>query len=120
MASIPTRKSGASAEAVIACLERDGCVIVADALGAAAASAIRDDLAPHLTEKSERRANEMFDQQGASEFLPGNTRRTTGLIAKSPTARDLPQQLQALIEYQIHNPGLGYASMGDPSQMLRR
>jgi len=131
MATIPTLKSGASAEDVIECLTRDGCVVIPDMLDAAAASAIRRELDPHLTEKSERRANQLFALQGTSDFLPGNTRRTTGLIAKSPTVRTLathPMMLKICdatlgpncTSYQMHATAALVVGPGATVQVLHR
>lgn len=62
-------------------LLRNGCVVVRDVLGQEGRDAIKRDLAPYL-------ATAPTEVPGV-DFYPGNTRRVTGIIAKSPGYRAL-------------------------------
>ena len=64
-------------------LARDGCVVITGCADEAARAALTAQLAPF--EESAQPAEE----QGADVFYPGNTKRTTGLVAKCPAASDL-------------------------------
>jgi len=131
MAVISMLQPGARAEDVIERLERDGCVVVQGVLDAGALASIERELEPHLTKESERRLTETFEAAGAPDFLPGNTRRTTGLIAKSPTARVLathPLMLKVCdatlgpncSSYQVHATAALVVGPGATVQMLHR
>ena len=60
-------------------LERDGCAVVDRVASRATLDRIEAEMAPYVEANA----------QGPDEFSGKNTRRTGGLIARSPTAREL-------------------------------
>ena len=66
---------------VAAALARDGCAIVERLVPPAALARVRDELAPWLA----------ATPYGQDRFAGQRTRRTGGLIARSPACRDLVQ-----------------------------
>jgi ectoine hydroxylase-related dioxygenase (phytanoyl-CoA dioxygenase family) len=74
---------------IVAALRRDGCAIVRGLADASTVKAVRAEFAPYLAAiRSEPPKNVSYRSVG-EEFLPGNTTRVTGAIAKSPTCRSL-------------------------------
>lgn len=86
MAKIPILPSSSPAD-VIACLRQVGCVVATDALDKTARETLAKELAPHLeTSDAGASLNEKYAEQGGpSDFYPGNTKRVTAMVAKSPT-----------------------------------
>ena len=64
-------------------LARDGCVVITGCADEGARAALTAQLAPF------EESAEPAEEQGADVFYPGNTKRTTGLVAKCPGASDL-------------------------------
>src|ERR1022692_378039 len=89
MASIPVLPANSPSSEVVACLERDGCVVVRDVIDKAARDTIARELAPHLENSDAgNRLNKAYEANGGNgNFYPGNTKRITALVAKSETFR---------------------------------
>ena len=133
MPSIPTLPETAPAEDVVACLERDGCVVVRDVLNKASRDAIAHELAPHF-EKSDAgtRLNKTYEASGGDgNFYPGNTKRITGLVAKSETFRSMVTHhvtvsaCDAILKpncarYQVHATAALVVGPGATVQVLHR
>lgn len=81
-ATIPVRSAGNRVEALAEDLDRQGCLVVTDAMSDDKINALRSEMAPHMES-----AKIQADQPDA--FYPGLTRRVTALVARSETAREL-------------------------------
>src|SRR5262245_45292521 len=87
LAMLPSSEPAAT---VVGTLLRDGCVVVRDHVTKEDTEAMRREQSRFLERPdAEIRANKTFECFGTDEFLPGNTRRVTGLILKSPAFRNL-------------------------------
>jgi ectoine hydroxylase-related dioxygenase (phytanoyl-CoA dioxygenase family) len=133
MASIPVLPATSSAEDVVACLEHDGCVVVKDAIDKTSRDALARELAAHF-EKSDAgtRLNKTYEASGGDgNFYPGNTKRITGLVAKSETFRSLVTHHVTLsacdailkpncARYQVHATAALVVGPGATVQVLHR
>jgi len=84
MPSIPRCSAGDTPETLATALDEAGCVVVSGLLDAATLDRVRSELAPHLPERGD--TTELDDPDA---FYPGKTRRTTALVARSQTVRDV-------------------------------
>jgi ectoine hydroxylase-related dioxygenase (phytanoyl-CoA dioxygenase family) len=73
--------AGVASSSVAAALARDGCAVVEHLVSPTALARVRDELAPWLAATA----------YGQDQFAGQRTRRTGGLIARSPACRDLVQ-----------------------------
>ena len=118
---------------VVACLERDGCVVVRDVIDKAARDAIARELAPHLENSDAgNRLNKAYEAAGGNgNFYPGNTKRITALVAKSETFRSFvthPLMLSSCdailkpncASYQVHATAGLVVGPGATVQVLHR
>jgi ectoine hydroxylase-related dioxygenase (phytanoyl-CoA dioxygenase family) len=132
MEAFPRLPAGCSFQDVANALVETGAAIVENHLASEQLERLRVDLAPALDRpESEFRANATFASFGTNEFLPANTRRTTGLVARSPTFRALiadPLVLRvcdAILKpncsvYQVHATSALDIGPGATEQMLHR
>ncbi len=133
MPSIPSLSSKASPAEIVAALERDGCVVVKDAIDLTVREAIAAELAPHFeTSDSGDSLNKRYAADGGpSDFYPGNTKRVAALVKKSPTFRALvthPLMLSACdailkpncSTYQVHATAALMVGPGATVQVLHR
>ena len=81
-ASIPRLSADAPAAELAAALDAAGCLVVTDILGLEQRQAIRDEL---LQDMANARVIENDDP---TAFYPGQTRRVTALVTRSPTVTD--------------------------------
>ena len=105
---------------VAAALARDGCVVVERLVPRALLDRIGDELAPYLEKTA----------FGVDEFSGRRTRRTGGLIARSPTCRDVvmhPLVLDAVRQvlahattFQLHLTQVIAIGPGEPGQPIHR
>src|ERR1700722_76022 len=110
----------ASAEEICAALNEDGCVVVDRVVRPEVMDEVAQELRP-FTEKK---------QLGADEFSGRRTRRTGGLIARSPKSRELvmnPTVLGAVgkmlghaTSYQLHLTQVIAIGPGEPAQTIHR
>src|SRR5258708_792175 len=89
MASIPVVSANDSSSEVVACLERDGAVVVTGVTDRASRDAVLRELAPHLeVVDPDASINKAYEADGGtSNFYPGKTKRITALVARSETFR---------------------------------
>ena len=89
MPSIPVVAATDSAAKVVACLERDGAVVVSGVTDRATRDAVLRELAPHLEiVDPDASINKKYSEDGgAADFYPGKTKRITALVARSETFR---------------------------------
>jgi ectoine hydroxylase-related dioxygenase (phytanoyl-CoA dioxygenase family) len=133
MASIPGLSANSPSSEVVACLERDGCVVVRDIIDKAARESIARELAPHLENSDAgNRLNKAYEAAGGNgNFYPGNTKRITALVAKSETFRSFvthPLMLSACdailkpncAGYQVHATAGLVVGPGATVQVLHR
>jgi ectoine hydroxylase-related dioxygenase (phytanoyl-CoA dioxygenase family) len=133
MASIPVISSKDPPSAIVAALERDGCVVVTGVIDKSTRDAFARELAPHVEQTDENAAtdpnNKYYSNSGG--FYPGHTKRVTGLIAKSETFRGFvmhPMMLKACDailkpncdSYQLHVGSAIVVGPGATMQMLHR
>lgn len=134
MPRIPTVARDASAEEIVDCLDREGCVVVERLFDNAWCGELKRELAPHV----ERAAtsipsmnNHLSESGGASDFYPGNTKRIPGLVAKSsayqalvmhPTLLGVCDQILKpnCARYQIHATSALIIGPGAEVQVLHR
>ncbi|MBW2294057.1 MAG: phytanoyl-CoA dioxygenase family protein, partial [Deltaproteobacteria bacterium] len=69
----------ASPQDITKILQRDGCAVVDRLVSRAAIDRVREEMAPYIERT----------KLGQDAFSGGSTRRTGGLIARSPASRDL-------------------------------
>lgn len=81
-ATIPVRSAADLVESLAADLDRQGCLVVTDAMSASQVAALRSQMAPHME------AAEVATDR-PDDFYPGLTRRVTALVSRSEVARDL-------------------------------
>lgn len=111
---------GAAPDRVAAALERDGCAVVDRLVPRSVLDRVRDELHPHLA----------ATPPGPDGFSGRRTRRTGGLIARSPTARELvahPTVLGVVEEvlghatnFQLHLTQLIAIGPGEKAQAVHR
>jgi hypothetical protein len=90
MARIKTLPNKSPAAEVVAQLHEDGVVVIRDVFDETIVDSVRRELSLYLNDgESERVLNETFNNQRLYEFLPGNTKRVTGLIPRSATFQGL-------------------------------
>ena len=126
MSLIPCMPGSAPADDLSAALGEAGCLVVTDLLEPATRERIRGELDPHL-----REGDALLDHDDPEAFYPGHTRRTTALVARSTSARDLVVHptTQALCDrhllpscerYQLHVTAALEVGPGARSQILHR
>jgi ectoine hydroxylase-related dioxygenase (phytanoyl-CoA dioxygenase family) len=133
MPSIPVVSANDSAAEVVACLERDGAVVVDGVLDRAARDALIGELAPHLEGVDpDASINKKYEEDGGtSNFYPGKTKRITALVARSETFRTLvthPLMIAACdailkpncVHYQVHATAALKIGPGAREQVLHR
>ena len=83
IANIPEFSSKDDTDAINAAFDEAGCAVVHNVFDADLCEQIKTELESHLNEA-------LFSQEDKSEdFYPGNTRRITGLVARTPSIRNL-------------------------------
>ena len=115
MPSIPVVAANDSPAKVVACLERDGVVVVTGVIDRGVRESILRELAPHLEPVDpDAFINDKYAAGGGdSGFYPGKTKRLTALVARSETFRTFvthPLMLSACdailkpncLHYQVH------------------
>ncbi len=133
MPSIPAVSANDSPSKVVACLERDGAVVVADMIDRATRDAVMRELAPHLEiVDPDASINKAYEADGgSSDFYPGKTKRITALVARSETFRTFvahPLMLSACdailkpncVHYQVHATAALKIGPGAREQVLHR
>ena len=118
---------------VVACLQRDGAVVVSGVTDRAVRDAILRELAPHLeVVDPDASINKAYEADGGtSEFYPGRTKRITALVARSETFRTFvthPLMLAACdailkpncVHYQVHATAALKIGPGAREQVLHR
>src|ERR1700731_4235777 len=133
MPSIPVVSANDSLSKVVACLERDGAVVVSGVTDRATRDALLRELAPHLEivdpDASINKAYEAYG--GTSGFYPGKTKRVIALVARSETFRTFvthPLMLAACdailkpncVHYQVHATAALKIGPGAREQVLHR
>ena len=81
--SVPTLPAGTAPEQIARALDGAGCVVVTGLFDEAGRDSVRAELAPHM------KAARVIEQDNPDAFYPGNTRRTSALVARSATAGQL-------------------------------
>ena len=117
---IPRFDATVSPERVAEALAQAGCAIVERVAPAAQLAAARSELAPYLE----------ATPLGGDEFAGRRTRRTGGLIARSPACRELVTHplVQGVVgrvlghatNYQLHLTQLIAIGPGEPAQLIHR
>jgi ectoine hydroxylase-related dioxygenase (phytanoyl-CoA dioxygenase family) len=117
---LPRLDASASGADVAAALARDGCAVVERLVPTALLERVREELRPHLE----------ATPAGRDDFSGRNTRRTGGLVARSPTCRDLvmhPVVLEAVrgvlghaTSVQLHLTQVIAIGPGEPAQQIHR
>jgi len=133
MPSIPALSANESPAQVVACLERDGAVVVTGVIDRAARDAVVRELAPHLEVADPNASlNKKYEADGGTpNFYPGNTKRVTALVARSETFRTFvthPLMLSACdailkpncAHYQVHATAALKIGPGATEQVLHR
>jgi ectoine hydroxylase-related dioxygenase (phytanoyl-CoA dioxygenase family) len=133
MPSIPVVSANDSSAKVVACLERDGAVVVTGVIDRATRDAVLRELAPHLeVVDPDASINKAYEADGGtSDFYPGKTKRITALVARSETFRTFvthPLMLSACdailkpncVHYQVHATAVLKIGPGAREQMLHR
>ncbi|HME68318.1 MAG TPA: phytanoyl-CoA dioxygenase family protein [Myxococcota bacterium] len=110
----------AGSERVAALLERDGCCVVDRMVDPALLDGMRAELGPYLA----------ATPLGPDSFSGRRTRRTGGLIARSPQARELVQHplvletvkatLKGATNFQLHLTQVIAIGPGEPAQPIHR
>src|SRR4051795_6802259 len=110
----------AESKDVAAALERDGVVIVDDLVDPGMLDRIEGELSPYLT----------ATETGPDDFSGRHTRRTGGLIGRSPTSRDLVTHPPALettrralsraTNFQLHLTQVIAIGPGEEAQYIHR
>ena len=103
---IPTLSATSAASTQREALEEHGCLVLTDAFSAESAAAIRAELAAPMA------AARVVEEDDPEEFYPGQTRRVTGLLARSPTvSTELvahPSSLKVCDDFLLPNGEFGY------------
>ena len=133
MPSIPVVSAHDSPATAVACLERDGAVVVTDVVDSATRDALVRELAPHLeVVDPDASINKAYEADGGtSDFYPGKTKRITALVARSETFRTFvthPIMLSACdailkpscVHYQVHATAALKIGPGAREQVLHR
>jgi ectoine hydroxylase-related dioxygenase (phytanoyl-CoA dioxygenase family) len=117
---IPRFQSGAAASEIAAAIGEAGCAIVERLARAARLDAARRELAPWLD----------ATPTGADSFAGRRTRRTGGLVARSPACRELvahPLVLDVVggvlahaTNFQLHLTQMIAIGPGEPAQLIHR
>jgi len=112
--------ASAGSEQIAELLERDGCCVVDHAVDPAVLDAMRAELEPYLG----------ATPLGPDTFSGRHTRRTGGLIARSPIARELIQHplvlgavkatLTGATNFQLHLTQVIAIGPGEPAQPIHR
>lgn len=77
--NIPTLSADEPISDIAKVLGDAGCVVVTDVMSTEVRETIRQEMTPHLAEAA------VIKEDDPEEFYPGNTRRVTGLVTRSPT-----------------------------------
>src|ERR1700731_1200013 len=133
MPSIPVVSANDSLSKVVACLERDGAVVVSDVIDRSTRDAVLRELAPHLeVVDPDASINKVYEADGGTaNFYPGKTKRITALVARSETFRTFvthPLMLSACdailkpncVHYQAHATAAPKIGPGPRDQVLHR
>ena len=133
MPSIPVVAANDSPAKVVACLERDGAVVVTGVIDRGVRESILRELAPHLEPVDpDASINKNYEADGgATGFYPGKTKRLTALVARSQTFRTFvthPLMLSACdailkpncLHYQVHATAALKIGPGAREQVLHR
>jgi len=132
MPSIPVVAANDSPAKVVACLERDGAVVVTGVIDRGVRDSILRELAPHLEPVDpDAFINDKYAADGANGFYPGKTKRLTALVARSETFRTFvthPLMLSACdailkpncLHYQVHATAALKIGPGAREQVLHR
>jgi ectoine hydroxylase-related dioxygenase (phytanoyl-CoA dioxygenase family) len=117
---IPRLRADASGDAVAEALRNAGCVVVENLVPRDVLDRARAELQPHLDATA----------PGADNFAGRHTRRTGGLIARSPTCRDVimhPLVLESVkaalphaTSFQLHLTQVIAIGPDEPGQMIHR
>jgi len=112
--------ASAAAEDVVSALRRDGAVIVDRLVAPERMDAIRDELSPWLA----------ATRTGPDDFSGRRTRRTGGLVARSPACRELVMHplalgatrglLEGSTSIQLHLTQVIAIGPGEPAQVIHR
>ncbi len=133
MPSIPVVSANDSPAKVVACLERDGAVVVTGVIDQTTRDALVRELAPHLEIADPNASlNKKYAEDGGNpDFYPGHTKRVTALVARSETFRTFvthPLMLSACdailkpncTHYQVHATAALKIGPGAREQVLHR
>jgi len=133
MPSIPVVAANDSPAGVVACLERDGAVVVNGMIDRGARESILRELSPHLEiVDPDASLNKKYEADGGTpNFYPGKTKRITALVARSETFRTFvthPLMLSACdailkpncVHYQVHATAALKIGPGATEQVLHR
>ena len=133
MPSIPVVSAGDSTAKVVACLERDGAVVVSGVIDRGVRDSLLRELAPHLESVDpDASLNKKYAEDGgAADFYPGKTKRITALVARSETFRTFvthPLMRSACdailkpncVHYQVHATAALKIGPGAREQVLHR
>lgn len=133
MPSIPVVSAGDSPAKVVACLERDGAVVVSGVIDRGVRDSLLRELAPHLESVDpDASLNKKYAEDGgAADFYPGKTKRITALVARSETFRTFvthPLMRSACdailkpncVHYQVHATAALKIGPGAREQVLHR
>ena len=133
MPSIPVVSASDSPARVVACLERDGAVVVSGVIDRGVRDSILRELAPHLEiVDPDASINKKYAEDGgAANFYPGKTKRITALVARSETFRTFvthPLMRSACdailkpncVHYQVHATAALKIGPGAREQVLHR
>jgi ectoine hydroxylase-related dioxygenase (phytanoyl-CoA dioxygenase family) len=110
----------ASAECVVAALARDGCAVIERLAPAATLRAVEREIAPFVE----------ATPPGRDDFAGRRTKRTGGLVARSPTCRELVAHplilatarglLAGATSFQLHLTQVIAIGPGEPGQPIHR
>ena len=133
MPSIPVVSASDSPAKAIACLERDGAVVVSGVTDRTTRAALIRELAPNLEAVDpDANINKLYEADGGtSNFYPGKTKRITALVARSETFRTFvthPLMLAVCdailkpncVHYQVHATAALKIGPGARDQVLHR
>lgn len=133
MPSIPVVSAGDSPAKVVACLERDGAVVVSGVFDRSVRDSLLRELAPYLESVDpDASLNKKYAEDGgAADFYPGKTKRITALVARSETFRTFvthPLMRSACdailkpncVHYQVHATAALKIGPGAREQVLHR
>ena len=133
MPSIPVVSAGDSPAKVVACLERDGAVVVSGVFDRGVRDSLLRELAPYLESVDpDASLNKKYAEDGgAADFYPGKTKRITALVARSETFRTFvthPLMRSACdailkpncVHYQVHATAALKIGPGAREQVLHR